>query len=298
MDHTRDRVMGSLLGLAVGDALGTSIEFSPRDSYEHLTDIVGGGPFQLNAGEWTDDTGMALCLADSLLHTKTLDCRDLLERFVGWMRQGDHSPKGYCFDIGSTTRKAILAWEQQGTVHNCVSDRDSGNGGIMRLAPCVIAAWKNSAQASEWAAQSSAVTHGSDLCLHSAEFLAKYLCNLYQGVTATPWHSEWREEIKNIANCDYTLVSRSDISSSGYVIHTLEAAVWAVQNSDCFRDAVLLAVNLGDDSDTVGAVTGQIAGARWGMSDIPQKWINCLYERDSIVKKAEELYELGKNHIS
>ena len=114
MDDIHDRALGAFLGLAVGDAVGTTLEFCSRDTQPHLEDMVGGGPFDLPAGAWTDDTAMALALADSLVESKTLDCRDLMDRFVKWWRDGDYSWSGDCFDIGNTTCHALTRYLRTG----------------------------------------------------------------------------------------------------------------------------------------------------------------------------------------
>lgn len=288
MDMIKDRAMGSLIGLAVGDALGTTIEFKERDTYVPVVDIVGGGPFGLKPGEWTDDTSMALCLADSLL-TDEFDADYLLSRFNDWYTSGLYSVKGRCFDIGATTRSGITAWAKNGTVEHNYEEWDSGNGGIMRLAPAAMKFYDNADWAARIAVAQSSTTHASILCLDSAEFLARYLVNLYNGLDVRPMDGVWCKEVQDIVTTDYMGVSRDDIASSGYVVHTLEAAVWAVANTDNFKDAVLLAVNLGEDADTVGAVAGQIAGAKWGLSSIPVEWVERLAMRDVLMDRAERL---------
>ena len=291
---TEDRVTGSLVGLAVGDALGTTIEFQSRDSYTPVTDIVGGGPFNLRPGDWTDDTSMALCLAESLISTAPdLDADDLLSVFYRWYQQGHNSVKGHCFDIGGTTSSGIMRWRRQGSVVNNTDAHSAGNGGIMRLAPAAMISWSDADRASEIARGQSATTHASPECLDSADFLARYLVNLYQGADIRPVSDRWCESVQRIAETDYTGVSRDSISSSGYVIDTLEAAVWATTNANDFESAVLLAVNLGHDADTVGAVTGQIAGAIWGQSGIPAHWVKQITWIDRIQQLALELYRHG-----
>ena len=288
---TKDRAVASLVGLAIGDALGTTIEFSIRDTYTPVVDLTGGGPFNLSPGEWTDDTSMAVCLAESLIHDPKLDLDDLLSRFHRWRDQGENAVGGRCFDIGHTTTNGISAWYYHQTVVNNTEDHDSGNGGIMRLAPAAIVGCQDAVVAKDLAVRSSATTHASEQCIAGAEFLAEYLVNLYAGQDVRP--AATHASIEHIATVDYTQVDREYIKSTGYVIHTLEAAVWAVANTNTFKDAVLLAVNLGDDADTVGAVTGQIAGAKYGLSSIPEGWLNKLYERDRLIELATKLHGIS-----
>jgi len=288
----KDRLRGSFLGLAVGDAVGTTVEFRSRDTFEPVTDMVGKGPFNLPAGYFTDDTSMALCLAESLIENPMLDCNDLLGRFSDWYRNGVNSPTGRCFDIGTTTRSAIVNWEKTGSKVNNIGPWDAGNGSIMRLSPAVIKYHAEPELAVLTAVRQSETTHGSVECLHSCEALAKIIINAYNAhdkdeVFNIEVEEYWEDSIKNIlATLD---VTRDEVKSSGYVIHTLHAALWCFKNTDNFRDAILLATNLGDDADTVAAVTGQIAGAFYGMSGIPRDWLNKLYETERFIELVDKL---------
>ncbi len=290
-----DRAAGCLAGLAVGDALGTTLEFKPRDTYTHVTDIVGGGPFHLNAGEWTDDTSMALCLADSLLERRALDPADLMERFRRWRDEGHNSVNGRCFDIGITTTQAIGRYVSTGEPLAGSTDANAaGNGSIMRLAPVPIfhAADIDAAEAA--AVLQSRTTHGATECLDSCRLMTRILVALLNGA---PWDEAIdvdpalfaAAKVKAIAGGSWQGRPRARIKSSGYVIDTLEAALWAVDTTDDFAAALLLAVNLGGDADTVGAVTGQFAGARYGLSGIPERWRGKLAWYDRIVALAQAL---------
>ena len=145
-DPTTDRALGCLFGLAVGDALGTTLEFATRDARPHLTDMVGGGPFGLRPGEWTDDTSMALCLADCLIACGELDQGDLMERFVRWWQEGENSHSGRCFDIGTTTQRALQRFIETGDpVAGATDPGTAGNGSVMRLAPVALR-WADNAE--------------------------------------------------------------------------------------------------------------------------------------------------------
>lgn len=287
----KDRVKGAFIGLAVGDALGTTLEFRRRDTYEHIDDIVGGGHFQMNPGEWTDDTSMALCMAESIIAKGGINASDILYRFYQWMRYGVNSPKGYCFDIGGATASGIRSWMKHQTVVNNLEEEKSGNGGIMRLAPAVMCAWNDLDQAIGNAIETSDTTHGSETCANAAFYMAYYMYNLIHGVDQKPIVRE--PTFAEITATDFTKVPRKKIKSTGYVVHTLEAAIWALENTTNFKDAVVLAANLGDDADTVAAVTGQLAGAKYGLSSIPAKWRDILYMGDYLEDTAELLYEMG-----
>ena len=288
----QDRLVGSLVGLAVGDCVGAAVEFRSRDTFPEVTDMLGGGPFNLPVGYWTDDTSMALCLAESLIKYPYLDKKDLLSRFSDWYRHGYNSSTGRCFDIGTTTRSAIRNFEDTGAEINNTHFMDAGNGSIMRLAPAAIK-WHNDLdRAVAIAVMQGETTHGSAECRDSCDLMTRVLIKAYNAtskeeVLDLEIKDYWEEKVKLIpATLD---VVRNQVSSTGYVIHTLHAALWCFKNTDNFRDAILLATNLGDDTDTVAAVTGQIAGAYYGLEGIPQDWKDKLFDYQRIVDLANEL---------
>lgn len=292
----KDRALGAFLGLAVGDALGTTLEFRPRDTYPPLTDMVGGGPFGLDPGVWTDDTSMAVALAESLIAKPDFDPHDLMARFVNWWRWGVYSPTGECFDIGITTRTALAHFESSGDAFAGSTDpRSAGNGSLMRLAP--IALWglgRHSEIMRRAARDQSRTTHAAAACLDACESFALTLTEAIRSgdferalaagelaadepVIADVFAGSWREK------------ARHEVASSSYVVHSLEAAFWCVAETECFADAVLLAANLGDDADTTAAITGQLAGALHGQGGIPSHWLERLAWRDEIESLAEQL---------
>ena len=291
--QTTDRALGCLLGLAAGDAIGTTLEFSRRDAHPPLTDMVGGGPFRLRPGEWTDDTSMALCLADSLLACGGLDQRDLMERFVRWWREGHNSHNGRCFDIGITTRQALQRFLDIGDpVAGSTDANTAGNGSIMRLAPVALCWSGDPEQAISAARAQSVTTHGASAAVEGCALLAEILVEaIATGDKASVLRrrSAVESSIAAIAAGSWRNKERERIRSSGYVVHTLEAALWCVDRSAEFSDAVLLAANLADDADTVAAVTGQIAGALWGKNAIPRHWLDRLAWRDEIESRARQL---------
>jgi len=290
-----DRAYGAMLGLAVGDALGVPLEFSERDSLPFVSDMIGGGPFGLEPGEWTDDTSMALCLADALIANQTLDEIDLLNRFVRWWKHGENSVNGRCFDIGITTREALDRFIELGTPagrgpHNKMH---AGNGSLMRLAPVAIFAASDVAEAVRLAHRQSMTTHANAVAAKACEFFATLLVEAMRGVDKDTalrsrfWFSD--PDINGIAAGNWVGKTRDEISSSGYVIATLEAALWCVYRTSSFEEALILAVNLAHDSDTVAAVTGQLAGAIYGRSGIPQRWLDKLVGQEQIENRVAAL---------
>lgn len=276
-----DKKLGALIGLMVGDALGTTLEFSLRDSMPLQSEITGGGPFRLKAGYFTDDTSMALALADSLQTCGEFNPNDLMDRFFNWYENGAYSPTNTCFDIGMTTREALNKYRVTGNPFaGSDSPNSAGNGSLMRLAPVAVMYADDVNMAIKVAALQSKTTHAAPECIAACEYFALLLCESINGkskdeVLKNRVYSN-SQKVKIIANGGYKTKSRDKISSSGYVIATLEAALWAVFNTNSFEEALILAVNLGDDADTIGAVTGQIAGAIYGFENIPQRWLNKL----------------------
>ena len=295
-DAIRDRALGAFLGLAVGDAVGTTLEFRPRDVEPRLKEMVGGGPFGLPPGGWTDDTSMALALADSLVSCGTLDCRDLMDRFVRWWREGEYSHTGRCFDIGETTRAALKRYQETGDPTGGSTDPwSAGNGSLMRLAPVVLRFWTDRARLDWAAAHQSRTTHGAqeavDACRALADMLADAISGRARPEVLAPRVFEGAPKISEILGGSWRQRARDEIRSSGYVVHTLEAAIWSVARTANFRNAVLLAANLADDADTVAAVTGQLAGAIYGLSGIPQQWLDQIAWKDRLLDTAERLLE-------
>ncbi len=299
---SQKRAIGALLGLAVGDALGTTLEFQLRDQSPLHTEMVGGGAFELDPGVWTDDTSMALCLADSLCGNRRFDAKDVMDRYVRWWRNGENSPTGDCVDIGVTTSSALSDYERTGNPMSGPTDLyTSGNGSLMRLAPVPIFFHRQPEKAIEIAGLQSRTTHGSPEAVEACEFFANLLVEAFDGtkkkdlLRSRTW--EGSESIEDIAGGSWKSKSRDQIWSSGYVIHTLEAAMWCVNGSNSFEEALITAVNLGHDADTVGAVTGQLAGALWSRDAIPERWLQALVWRDHIENLATELFRLGMSEL-
>ncbi len=297
-DDSVDRSCGCLLGLAVGDAVGTTVEFKPRGSFDPLTDMVGGGPFGLRAGEWTDDTSMALCLATSLVDKQGFDPTDQMNRYCNWYLHGYMSSNGECFDIGNTVRGALEAYlENRNPMSGSTDPNMAGNGSIMRLAPVAIYFSVSGEVMEHWSVESSRTTHGAAECLAACRILGRILFAALQGASkqgvllaARDLQDLPGQALRGIAHGAYVSKTAADVRGSGYVVASLEAAMWAFATTDTFRDAILAAANLGDDADTTAAVCGQVAGAFYGRSGIPDSWLQKLTMRQEIEKLAERLH--------
>lgn len=297
---TRDRFLGCLLGLAVGDAVGTTLEFKPRGSFTPITDMMGGGPFRLKPGEWTDDTSMALCLASSLVEKGGFDPSDQMQRYVRWHEEGYWSATGRCFDIGGTTAQALARFKRTGDPYAGSSDPHSaGNGSIMRLAPVPMFFARDPEQAVRYSAESSRTTHGAEECIDACRLFGAILVRALTGATKeevlTPDAKRFAgaARIVDIARGAYRSKAERAIKGTGYVVECLEAALWCFDQTDSYDAAILRAANLGDDADTTAAVCGQVAGAFYGVQGIRPTWLEKLAMRVEIEDLASKLFEMG-----
>jgi ADP-ribosyl-[dinitrogen reductase] hydrolase len=297
----KNRFRGCLLGLAVGDAVGTTLEFKAPGSFKPIRDMVGGGPFRLKPGEWTDDTSMALCLATSLLEKNGFDPKDQMDRYCRWWKEGYLSSNGRCFDIGGTVSDALRRYSQTGDpIAGSTDPQSAGNGSIMRLAPVPMFYYPNVAAAIRYSEESSRTTHGAAECIDACRLLAGIICRALSGAAkedvlfgeADSFQGE--PKITLIARGDYRTKSASEIHGTGYVVQSLEAALWCFLHTETFEAAILKAANLGDDADTTAAICGQVAGAFYGESGIPQKWLEKLAMGEEITILADRLFATNK----
>ena len=293
--------------------MGTTLEFMPPGSFAPLTDLVGGGPFNLAPGEWTDDTSMALCLADSLIETGGFDPIDQLERYVRWYRTGYLSSNGRCFDIGITTSDALHRFER---THEPYPGPDaphtSGSGSLMRLAPVPMFYAINPELALEKCADSSRTTHASqqavDACRYYGALLVGALSGQPKQMLLSPpqkWEflvpgaldilARLEPGIVEVANGSFKHKQPPSIQGSGYVVRGMEAALWAFHRSTSFHQGALMSANLGDDADTTTAIYGQLAGAYYGQEGIPADWLSKLAQVDVITTFADNLFDLAQH---
>ncbi|MCU1759739.1 ADP-ribosylglycohydrolase family protein [Pseudomonas sp. 14P_8.1_Bac3] len=290
-----ERYRGTLLGLACGDAVGTTVEFQPRGSFRPLTDMVGGGPFNLKPGQWTDDTSMALCLAESLLSQNGFDAADQMGRYLNWWQWGYLSSTGDCFDIGITVSEALTRFQQTGEPFAGSTDPfTAGNGSLMRLAPVVLYDFPDDERIRTFSAKSSRTTHAAPEAIECCQLFAELICKALHGVPKSDLLrasvTRYQEsKVAAIARGDYFAKPESEIRGSGYCVASLEAALWCIHHTDSFESAVLKAANLGDDADTTAAIVGQLAGAFYGVQAIPDRWLRKLHMREHIEACADQL---------
>ena len=308
----RQRYRGCLLGLAAGDALGTTLEFSTPGDFEPLTDRVGGGPFNLEAGEWTDDTSMALCLAESLVEEQIFDPKDQMHRYLNWYRCGYLSPTGECFDIGSTVSASLRRFElNQDPFAGLTDSCYGGNGSLMRLAPVPLAFAGSPKEAIRLSGEMSRTTHAAPEPIDACRYYSGLIIAALAGVPKQEFlESRYRlpgdawplsvlsPNIDEIAAGSFKIRQPPDICGIGYVVKALEAALWAFWHTEDFESGALAAVNLGNDADTTGAIYGQLAGAYYGQDAIPERWRSRLAMRERIIALADGLFGLSQSSRS
>ncbi|MBK5343015.1 ADP-ribosylglycohydrolase family protein [Pseudomonas sp. TH49] len=298
-----ERYRGALLGLACGDAVGTTVEFKPRGSFQPLTDMVGGGPFHLKPGQWTDDTSMALCLAESLLSKNTFDAADQMGRYLNWWKWGYLSSTGDCFDIGMTVSQALSQYQQTGQPFAGSTDPfTAGNGSLMRLVPVVLFYFPDARQIRQFATDSSRTTHAAPEAIECCQLFAELISKALLGASKTelrklPDSTFAQPKVAAIARGDYLAKSASEIRGSGYSVESLEAALWCFHRTDSFSSAILQAANLGDDADTTAAIVGQVAGAYYGVRAIPTHWLEMLHDGEEIAATADRLLEASRLRV-
>lgn len=296
----KDRFRGCLQGLACGDAVGAPLEGLTRGSFPPATTMTGGGVWGVSPGEWTDDTSMALCLAHSLLDSAGFDAGDQMDKYTAWKEKGYMSSRGVCFDIGITCAEAINKYHSTGEPFAGSDAPDTaGNGCIMRLAPVPMYYYPHADRAVHFAGESSRTTHGARECIDACRLFGAMLFAALDGADrdgilfGTGFRNApggtLSEKIGYIAQGTYRHKREGEIKGTGYVVDSLEAALWCFFNSDSYEDAILRAVNLGGDTDTTAAVCGQVAGAYYGESDIPAVWLERLVMAGDIGRLAVEL---------
>ena len=282
-EQRKDWAMGMMFGLAIGDAMGAPIEFeNGREPDDYITRYMTGGAHSVRKGEFTDDTSMALAMADAFIEAGGLAPSMIMDNFLKWKNTGAYSPRGLMFDCGNTVFAALKAYEKDRSnpFTGGTDPMSAGNGGLMRLAPAIIAAG-NVDEAVHFARETTRLTHGAEEALTYSEMLAKEL-----------WHREPLVEYVEWKHASD--IARHEVMSGGYVKETYQAAWWAYQTTDNFADCIIKAINRGHDSDTTGAVAGMIAGAIYGYSAIPAWMIDGLQWSDEIAGYTTGLLQVSQ----
>jgi ADP-ribosyl-[dinitrogen reductase] hydrolase len=295
-----DAASGVLLGLACGDALGRPVEFRTADSIadEHGTvmEMLGHGTHGQPAGTVTDDTDLALCIAQSLVEQEAFDGEDIAERFHEWYESGP-------FDIGLMTADALqeyatgTSWRDAGREvwHRRAEGSNAGNGSVMRCAPHAIAFAAEPETLVQVSRQSSAITHHDPRCAYGCAVLNCTIAGFLRGEddpfadALTRIEGDAPDELVETLRFVPDHVDANQLPTSGYVVHTLQTALHDALTADSAEDAIITAVNRGGDTDTIGAVTGALAGARFGRGSLPDRWLDALEYRDDLELLAQAL---------
>ena len=304
-ERLKEAVYSTIMGGIVGDALGVPVEFKARNA--GITDMVGYGTYHMPPGTWSDDTSLTMCLMENLLADK--DENDLMNRFVAYQDKGYWTPYGEMFDIGIATANAISRFKQGMPAVQCGgnTEYDNGNGALMRIAPLVFTLLKEpSFQVRKKEIERIAhVTHAHPRSTLGTIIYVEFLINLYNNHTPLDslkiaihtcqeelaTEDQYRTECKayeRIFNLSLLEADRDTIRSDGYVVHSLEAALWCFFMHHSYEDAVLEAVNLGSDTDTIAFITGTLAGMYYGMDNIPEKWVNALASKDKLLNLCDQ----------
>ncbi|WP_269537658.1 ADP-ribosylglycohydrolase family protein [Cerasicoccus fimbriatus] len=303
-----ERYYGSMLGLAIGDAMGAPVEGLAPGMFPKVTNFSGGGVNNIEPGEWTDDTALAMCLAESLVAKNGFDAPDAMDRIRQWWRAGYWSCREIAFGIGTTTQAAIEYYEAEGAPFSGLSTESSAsNGSLMRLAPVPLYYAESPKDAIQFSGDSSRLTHAARLCVDACRYYGALIVGAVQGVPKdellapgySPVRGVWlcqplTGEVENVARGSYWEKAPPAIRGRGDVISCMEAALWAFASTDNFADGVIAAVNLGEDADTTAAVYGQLAGAYYGISSIPDGWRDTILYRKKIIRLAERLYQASR----
>ncbi len=311
-------IIDGIMGLCIADALGVPVEFQSRESLQKdpVVDMRSYGTYNQPAGTWSDDSSLTLCLVDSL--AKGLNYDDIITKFVRWFNDGDYTPFGEAFDIGNGTRNALVRYETGTTALNCggITEYDNGNGSLMRILP--IAFYLRYTYGSNFYEIDEAydIIHNVSALTHDHK-RSKIACGIYitiaglllerkhlniairDGIDCAMEyyrnHDEFAEELYNyerLERQDFRNLPIDEIRSSGYVVSTLEAAIWCLLKTISYEDCVLKAVNLGKDTDTVAAVAGGLAGLHYGYDAIPKEWLNIIQKKEYIQKLCENLKKI------
>jgi ADP-ribosyl-[dinitrogen reductase] hydrolase len=289
MASEKDRAYGALIGLAIGDALAVPLDGLQRDSIPRIVDMLGGGRFNLEPGDWTSPTSMALALGSALVDNKRVDGQAIIGRFDDWYHRGAYSARSVCFDIPESVAAAIDNYRHTRRI-TLGGPQAMDAGSLTRLAPISIAEGRDLASCALAARLQGDLTHSGEIPATIVSVAAQAMALAIFGL-ATKERMLWAFEMigRNIGK--WREVDRGKVHSSGNVVDTLKASLWAIDATNTFEEALILAVNLAGHASEIGAVTGQLAGAVYGAKSIPPRWLDQLAWRDYIYGTAIELYE-------
>lgn len=310
-------ILSIVLGYAIGDALGVPAEFKRREelSANPIVDMIGNGSHNQPEGTWSDDTSMVLATMDSIAELQTIDYKDIMCRYLKWYKQAEYTASNQVFDIGMGTRRALEKFARGTKAVQCGEKNfmNNGNGALMRMFPIALYTYNAKYEYRkevEAAYYFSSLTHGHDISMMACKIYSDYIKALLNGespiealntISNYPYDSFYDNcyTFDRILSGKIAKMSVNEIKSTGYVVDTLEASIWCLIHSNSYEEAVLKAVNLGEDTDTIAAITGSLAGIVYRLENIPIKWIHKLKNKAlilEITKKYAEIIKKNNNH--
>ena len=313
-----NKMSDGIIGFAVGDALGVPVEFNSRNDLDNnpISDMIGYGNHLVPEGSFSDDTSLVLATMDSIIDSNEINYTDMMDKFYLWLENGKYSSLDTVFDVGITTKYSILRYKNGISPLACGArdGNSNGNGSLMRMLPIAYYLYKNSydfVSSIDVVNHVSSLTHGHEISWLGCKIFCDYVYLLLDGVNKLDALDKLREydysryytiesidEYKRILSGDIVNLSKDDIKSSGYIVDTLEASLWCLLNNDNYKDGVLSAVNLGGDTDTIGAITGGLCGIIYGKKQIPHEWLVKLRKRKYVEDMSREFSNLLNNGIN
>ena len=313
-----ERIKGALFGFFVGDALGVPVEFIGRDNLKRnkVTKMLEYGTHNQPIGTWSDDSSMVIATMDSLINNKGINYNDIMNNFLKWYKEGEYTPNGKVFDIGNATSSALLKYKNDNTNYICGSNDiySNGNGSLMRILPISLYLHYTDEPMFDTISNISGMTHSHIYSILSCIIYSVFINEYFKQFDTKKAYSNMQQIIKNILEDDnnkvlgdlddlkqkfnriiyndISILNEKEIKSSGYVIDSIEASIWCLLNTNDYKDAVLKAVNLGEDTDTIGALTGGLAGLIYGFDNIPKDWINVLKQKEYLKNIVDDFIQL------
>ena len=306
------KVKNGIISFVVGDTIGVPVEFNSRERLllNPVTEMLEYGTHNMPKGCWSDDTSMTLATMDSIIKCKEINTNDMADRFIKWYRNGEYTATGIMFDIGTTTKQALIKYQRGIDIASkCGGEReyDNGNGSIMRMLPIAYYCYLKSLEDTEIlkiVKEVSSITHRHQISILGCYIYVRLAMELLKGKELLQAYQEIKKldysyftedtiyKYERILNNDIGLYNINEISSNGYIVSTLEATLWTLINSKSFNETIIKAINLGEDTDTVGACVGGLAGIYYGIENINQKWKDNILRYDYIINMCNEFEEI------
>lgn len=299
------KFIDSIIGHAIGDAMGVPIEFESRERLfvSPITKMIGYGSHDVEAGTWSDDTSMEIATIDSFINKGYFDCSDIMMNFYYWLKDSKFTAAGVVFDAGRTCIQSIINFSKGYELDRCGQNDtySNGNGSLMRILPIALYSYYKELKEEEIVKLTndvSSLTHAHEISKLGCYIYVRYVMFLLSGMDKRKSYEELKrinydyyslksqDNYKRLIKDDISKLPVDEIRSSGYVVDTLEASIWVLLNYNSFEESIIGAINLGDDTDTVGAVTGSMAGILYGYDHIPKDWLAELKKRDYLIELA------------